>query len=178
QKGVGAFAPARRVEQDATALVSTTEDIRQRGWRLETRVLSLQRIIAPARVTAALDLADDGMVFELVRLRFVDDLPISLQTAYLAAQLCPTLDEDDLGGSLYRLLESRYGLRLWNGRETLRARGANDIEASHLGIQPGAPVMYAERVTYAADGAAVEYLEAVWRGDRYDFKVALNRPAV
>jgi DNA-binding GntR family transcriptional regulator len=38
------------------------------------------------------------------------------------------------------------------------------------------PVMYMERTTYAADGVAVEYLEAVWRGDRYDFKVTLSRP--
>ena len=36
--------------------------------------------------------------------------------------------------------------------------------------------MFAERLTYASTGAAVEYLEAAWRGDRYDFKVALTRP--
>jgi DNA-binding GntR family transcriptional regulator len=35
--------------------------------------------------------------------------------------------------------------------------------------------MYAERITYAADGRPVEYLEAIWRGDRYDFKVTLTR---
>ena len=37
------------------------------------------------------------------------------------------------------------------------------------------PVMHMERVTYAATGEAVEYLEAVWRGDRYDFTVSLSR---
>ena len=36
--------------------------------------------------------------------------------------------------------------------------------------------MYMERVTYAATGEAIEYLEAVWRGDRYDFTVTLSRP--
>ena len=43
-------------------------------------------------------------------------------------------------------------------------------------IQEGTPVMYAERTTYAANGTPVEYLEAVWRGDRYDFAVTLTRP--
>ena len=61
--------------------------------------------------------------------------------------------------------------------ETLRARGATDYEARMLDVAEGTPVMYAERVTYAADGVAVEYLEAVWRGDRYDFKLSLTRPA-
>jgi DNA-binding GntR family transcriptional regulator len=36
--------------------------------------------------------------------------------------------------------------------------------------------MYAERVTYTSTGQPAEYLEAVWRGDRYDFKVSLQRP--
>jgi len=30
--------------------------------------------------------------------------------------------------------------------------------------------MSAERSTFASNGVAVEYLESVWRGDRYDFQ--------
>ena len=115
-------------------------------------------------------------VYEVCRLRLVDDVPISVQTAYLPAALCPRLEENDLAASLYQLLESRYGLRLWSGRETLRARGATKHEARLLDVAEGTPVMHAERITYAANGLAVEYLEAVWRGDRYDFKVTLTRP--
>jgi len=61
-------------------------------------------------------------------------------------------------------------------QETLRARGATNHEALLLDIKEGAPVMHAERITYAANGIPVEYLDAVWRGDRYDFKVTLTRP--
>ncbi len=176
QKGVGSFAPARRVEQDLTALVSTTEDMRKRGWNLVTQVLGLQRRAASGGVAAALGLAPATAVFELRRLRIVDDAPLSLQTTYLPVSLCPTLEQDDLTGSLYHLLESRYSLRLWTARETVRARSATNEEAEALAVPPGSPVLYAERTTYAADGQPVEYLEAVWRGDRYDFKVTLTRP--
>lgn len=178
QKGVGSFAPARRVEQELTHLVSTTEDMRQRGWNLQTRLLSLRQLPAPAQIAEALNLAAEARLFELRRLRLVDGAPASLQTAYLPAELCPTLEQDDLTASLYNLLESRYGLRLWTGREMLRARAAAVEEAELLDTEPGAPVMYAERITYAVDGTAVEYLEAVWRGDCYDFKVSLARPGV
>lgn len=176
QKGVGSFAPVRRVEEDLTALVSTTEDMRRRGWPLVTKVLGIQQIPAAPHIAQALELPEGDPVFELRRLRLVDETPLSLQIAYLPAALCPSLAENDLTGSLYRLLESRYGLRLWTGRETLAARGASLEEADWLEIEPGAAVMYAERITYAADGRAVEYLEAVWRGDRYDFKLNLARP--
>jgi GntR family transcriptional regulator len=99
-----------------------------------------------------------------------------VQTAYLPAALCPKLEEADLTSSLYGLLESRFGLRLWTGREVLRARGATPHEAQLLDIREGTPVMYAERTTYSVNGTPVEYLEAVWRGDRYDFTVTLSRP--
>jgi len=177
QKGVGSFAPARRFEQDLTLLVSTTEDMRQRGWSLVTRVISVTQEPAHAHVAAALELADGAVVYELRRLRVVEDAPISLQIAHLPAALCPRLEENDLSASLYRLLEGRYGLRLWSGRETLRARGATESEAKLLCIDEGAPVMAAERITYAANGTPVEYLEATWRGDRYDFVLALSRPS-
>jgi GntR family transcriptional regulator len=176
QKGVGSFAPVRRFEQDLTQLVSTTEDMRQRGWSLLTRVVSLQRLPAASHVARALEIVAASEVYELCRLRLVDDVPSSVQTAYLPAALCPKLEENDLAASLYRLLESRYGLRLWSGRETLCARGATEREARLLDISEGTPVMHAERITYAANGLAVEYLEAVWRGDRYDFKVTLTKP--
>ncbi len=45
-----------------------------------------------------------------------------------------------------------------------------------MDVAEGTPVMYAERITYAVNGVAVEYLEAIWHGDRYDFKVTLTRP--
>ena len=45
-----------------------------------------------------------------------------------------------------------------------------------LDIPDGAPVIYAERITYTADGVASEYLEAVWCGDRHEFKASLTHP--
>jgi GntR family transcriptional regulator len=176
EKGKGSFAAARRVEQDLTQLVSTTEAMRQRGWSMITRVLSLEKIPASVHVAHALELDPQTAVYELRRLRIVDESPLSVQAAYLSETLCPQLEENDLGGSLYRLLEGRYGLRLWTGQETLRARGATGLEARLLQVRKGAPVMYAERITYSSMGEAVEYLEAVWRGDRYDFMVTLQRP--
>jgi GntR family transcriptional regulator len=176
EKGKGSFAAVRRVEQELTQLVSTTEDMRRRGWSLTTRVVSLEQISSSPYVAHTLELPVGAPVYELCRLRIVDGEPLSLQTAYLPLELCPKLEENDLAGSLYRLLETRYGLRLWTGKEVLRARCTAPHEAQLLQIRDNSPVMYMERVTYAAIGVAVEYLEAVWRGDRYDFKVTLSRP--
>jgi GntR family transcriptional regulator len=176
EKGKGSFATTRRVEHELTNLVSTTEAISKRGWTVATRVISLRYLPAPPAVAQALELGPEDHIYELRRVRIVEGAPLSVQTAFLAAHLCPKLDENDLTSSLYRLLETRYGLRLWAASETLRARGATQDEAKLLEVRKGTPVMFAVRVTYTSTGKAVEYLEAAWRGDRYDFKVTLARP--
>lgn len=175
EKGRGSFAAVRRVEHELTQLVSTTEDMRKRGWSLTTRLISIEQIPATAKISRALELPEGSLCYKLCRLRMVDGEPISLQTPYLPVERCPNLEEHDLTRSLYRLLETTYGLRLWAGQETLRARCVLPHEQELLQVSKGSPVMYMERVTYAVGGEAVEYLEAVWRGDRYDFKVSLSR---
>lgn len=176
EKGIGTFAAIRRVEEELTQLVSTTEAMRRRGWSLTTRVVSLVKMVVPTAAARSLELEPEANVYELKRIRIVENEPLSLQTSYLPAYLCPKLETNDLTGSLYRLLETRYDLLLWTGRETLQARGATPSEAQHLQVTAGIPVMYSERISYSSTGIPVEYLEAIWRGDRYDFKVTLTRP--
>jgi GntR family transcriptional regulator len=178
EKGRGSFAAVRRVEHELTKLVSTTEDMRKRGWALTTRLVSVETVPTPARVADALEVQEGEPCYKLCRLRIVDGDPISIQTPYLPTALCPDLEQNDLTQSLYRLLETRYGLRLWTGHETLRARCTLPQEEGLLDVPECTPVMYMERVTYTVTGHAVEYLEAVWRGDRYDFKVSLSRAQV
>jgi GntR family transcriptional regulator len=176
QKGKGSFVANRRVESEVTQLVSTTEDMRRRGWDLTTRVLSIKLVTPASKIAEALELLQGSSVYQLTRLRIVKGKPLSLQTAYLPANLYPDLEKHDLSASLYYLSENVYQQRYWTAREVLRARVATRPEATLLKIRLGAPVMYAERVTFSATGAAIEYLEAVWRGDLYDFAVSLSRP--
>ncbi len=176
EKGKGSFAAVRRVEHEVSDLVSTTADMQRRGWALQTRVISIKEISAPRHVAQALEISINAPVYELCRLRLVDDEPLSLQTTFAPAALCPNLVQNDLTQSLYYLYENRYNLRLWTGRETLRARCVTTVEAELMAVPENTAVMAMERTIYAANGVAVEYLEAVWRGDRYDFKVTLSRP--
>jgi GntR family transcriptional regulator len=63
EKGVGSFAAIRRVEHELTHLVSTTEDMRRRGWSLTTQLVSLKRIPAAPYVAHAVEVPDaDGLL--------------------------------------------------------------------------------------------------------------------
>ena len=176
RRGKGSFVAVRRIESDVTALVSTSQDMQRRGWNLTTRVLKLERVVPPAEAARALELGRGARVYVLTRVRLVGGKPLSLQTAYLPARLYPELETHDLAQSLYHLSENVYHLQYATGREVLRARAATRHEAAILKLRAGASVMYCERVTFTQQGTPMEYLEAVRRGDKYDFTVNLSRP--
>ena len=117
-------------------------------------------------------------VFRLRRLRFADEEPLGVQTAYIAMRLVPKIDELSFAGaSLYDVLATRYALFPAAARETHQAVAVTDPVAALLRVQPGSPAFAAERLTSLADGRPLEYVKSIMRGDRYRIVLDLTRPA-
>lgn len=51
---------------------------------------------------------------------------------------------------------------------------ATDEEALVLEIPAGAPVFVIDRTSFDQNEKPVEYLHALWRGDRYDLQIHLS----
>ncbi len=174
ERGRGTFVRRKRVELDVTRLSSTSEDMRTRGWEPASRVLSVKRITPRHLVASALQASDDELVWELHRLRLGDGEPISLQWSYVPCATAPDLDQHDLSGSLYYMLKNEYGIFLESADQVIRTRSATELEAELLEIHEGAPLFVITRTSYDDDGEPVEYVNALWRGDRYDLRVHLT----
>jgi GntR family transcriptional regulator len=173
EKGRGTFLRRRRVELDLTQLCSTTDDLKSRGWIPSSRLISVKQVPPRAHVLHNLALSDGSMVWEIFRLRLANDEPISLQWSYLPETLTPGLDQKDLAGSLYNILSNSYGIELNTADQVVRTRATTLEEAELLDIEEGAPVFEFSRTTFDQFNRPVEYLDAIWRGDRYDLHVRL-----
>jgi GntR family transcriptional regulator len=174
EKGRGTFLRRRRVELDLTQLCSTTDDLKSRGWVPGSRLISVKRIPPRAHIQHNLALSEGDMVWEIYRLRLADDEPISLQWSYIPESLTQGLDQKDLDGSLYYTLKNFYGIELKAADQIVRTRPTTLEEAELLETREGAPVFDFSRTTFDQYARPVEYLEAIWRGDRYDLHVHLN----
>ena len=71
-----------------------------------------------------------------------------------------------LDGSLYELLEVRFGQRPHRAKETLEPVTAGVREAEALDVAEGAPLMLVERTAYARTGEPLEFAHDLFRGDR------------
>jgi GntR family transcriptional regulator len=171
RQGRGTFVARRRLAFDLTRLYSITDDLLARGWQPGTRLLGLQALVAPPDIQRVLKLPRRARVWELYRVRLADGEPVSLVRSYLPEQLTPGLDQHDLTGSVNRVLEQGYGLRLHTADQIVRTRGATAEEAALLDVPEGEPVFVITGVAYDHNEVPLEYLDSIWRGDRYDLQV-------
>ncbi|MEU3605496.1 GntR family transcriptional regulator [Streptomyces sp. NPDC035033] len=118
-------------------------------------------------VSAALQLDQDELVVQLLRLRLLDGRPAMLERmTYTAAVGRPLFDADLDAGSIYALLTDQ-GVDLHSARHTFDAVAADATDARLLEVPEGSPLLRERRLTTDSSGVPIE-----WSDDRYRPDVA------
>ena len=177
KQGKGTFVAEPKIEQGLLELTSFTEDMRQRGLSPSTRPLGVHAEPASKRVARALDLGIDTRVVVVERLRLADGVPMALERSHLAYEVGVPLLDEDLSGSLYDVIENKFGIQLARARQTLEPVSATANEAEILEVEEGAPLLALERTSFSSLGRPIEFVRSLYRGDRYKFVVELQRRA-
>jgi GntR family transcriptional regulator len=107
-----------------------------------------------------------SLVVDIVRIRLADAVPLSLERVRLPADLVPGLLELPLGGSIYDLLDQRYGMKPHEVVEHLEVVEASPDEAALLGVTDRAALLAITRTSRTAGGATFEYSNDLFRADR------------
>jgi len=170
EKGKGTFIARPKFKRDLLGLTSLTEEMKQRGYKVTTKVLEMKVITASKEVAHKLEIAPDEKVIKIDRLRSANHQPFFIETSFLPFELCPGLIEDDLAkNSLYFLLEEKYGLILNNAIISIEAVSANVYHSTLLKVKKGTPLLLLEQTTYLNTGQPIQFLKAVCRSDKYKY---------
>lgn len=175
-RGKGTFVSAINLEKDFRQVLSFTEEMQARGMRPKSKVLSFEVVPADQESVSALQLSPRESVVSLRRIRFANSLPVGIEWSRIPLSLCPDLLETfDPSGSLYAVLEQRYGIRLAIAEEIIEAGLASVEEARLLKAAAKSPLFLFTRVSYVESGAPVEFVKSVYRADRYKIVNRLAR---
>ncbi|GAA2632502.1 GntR family transcriptional regulator [Actinomadura fulvescens] len=171
--GKGTFV-ARPKVQMPKELVSFTEDMLARGLRPGSVDLA-HRTVAMDAGLARLFEADPGSpVHVLERLRLADGEPMAVERSHILASAAPDLpSRRPEGASLFRVLETEYGILLDAGEQTIEAGPVGPEDAGLLGIEPGSAVFFMRQRTFSRD-VCVEVAMATYRADRYRIHLGLE----
>jgi len=174
--GIGTFVAAPKLTYAALHLLGFTEEALRQGGIAQSRVLEQIIMPPPPHVAARLQLPSNELVVKIVRLRFLGELPLLLETSFVPAAPCVGLAQAELASqSLYALLERAYGIRLARSHQTFEATIANDYEQQLFKLQPGAAMILLEGVAYSETEQPIEYFKTIYRGDRFKFALESQR---
>jgi GntR family transcriptional regulator len=174
KRGTGTFVAEPFVEQGLGGLYSFIHTLESQGRLPSSKLLGFQALIDD-RASPLLAGSPDGLVYEIKRLRLVDGEPFAIETTYVPSGCGDKLPVERLEKDpLYDLLEEFCGLRVAHAEETLRPITIERAEAQLLGVSADEPAFLVERIGYAAE-RPVELRISLIRGDRYRFKVRLER---
>lgn len=173
QRGVGSFVLPRRMDHPLESMVGFTEDMQARGLRPTSRILRIEQVAPPQECLARVPLEPGTQMLRIKRVRLANDQPVGVHDACLVG-VDFTRTDLERAGSLYALL-GRSGIHLCDCEETLDAVAADKDAAVLLGVPVGAPLLRAVRYSWDEHGQFIEYVEALYRADLYQYRIRLTR---
>ncbi len=173
RRGSGTYInrPGRRIEQPLSRLTSFTQDMQLRGLKTDADWLSRISGLPTPEEALKLSISPGERVSRFRRLRRADGIPLAIENAVIPNRFLP--NPELVEGSLYAALDVR-GLKPVRALQRLHASALVAADAKLLDQPTGSPALFIERISYLADGRAVEYTRSCYRGDSYDFLAELT----
>ena len=173
QRGRGTFVAPPKLAHSPEPTGSLTDTLEGRGIKPAWRLLSIGDELPPREVAEHLEVSGDATLLCVRRLRLADDEPIGIHVAHVAPAFRHLVDEGRL--SLGRSLDYLNVGRALDGsraERVLDAVAASDTDAGALGIETGTPLLRVRRTVVAKEGKPIEHLSAVYRGDRFEYRIS------
>ena len=166
RKGLGTFVRRDVIDYDVRSLVSFTEKARAAGKKPSTELLTFGKLAAAKVeefIRTTLQVESDAVLWEMERVRSVDQVPVILEHRYVVHRHCPKLTKAQAEGSLYHA---------WTATHALKIGGAD--EAKHLRTGPESTALEVVSVGYLENELPLWWERTLYRGDLYEFHSRLG----
>lgn len=177
EKGRGTFVrEPRRADLVVQEMRGFYEELTERGYTIETEVLSLVTEPSSADEATLLNVPTGTDIIRVVRLRYADGAPICVTETVVVAGRFPGLAERDLrSGSLYQVLRDDYDVVVRGGHRMIEAVAADRAHARHLGARAGSPLLKLSSINNDQQDEPFELFTAWYRADRTTFQITVSQ---
>ena len=121
-----------------------------------------------------LDLKDNEQVQKSIRVRFYQEKPFSHLTTYVPEEIGRLYTKEDLSKNPLHQLFKLNGIQVQSADQSLTAALADPERAAALGVEPGSALLFLRRLVKDSLGRPIEYLEAAYQPERYEYKMKLR----
>ena len=150
---------------DPTQTVNFTNMALSQGRIPKTEILSVKRMLAPKKAVDLLKLAPFSEVYQVNRVRYLEDRPVVYVTHYIRPEFFPNLLSFDLSQSLTDIYREHYGMTYQKTRYRVSTSSLLGQSVQPLRATSGSPAMAIERVNYNQYDELIDCDIEYWRHD-------------
>jgi GntR family transcriptional regulator len=161
-----------RLDPGLDRLKGFTEEMREIGRVPSSKILE-REVTTDSSITSMFGLAADAQVLKLVRIRYGDGIPLSHEVAWYNLVAAPGLLDGDITKSMYAQLAD-CGAPLAYAEQTIEAASPTAEECKIFGFAEPIPCLLLKRRSYGHDAQMLEYVEGLFRGDLYTYRLKMR----
>lgn len=175
QQGRGTFTlpPPRRLRR--ANFSGMLENIVDFELHTKVRVLTFAKVTLAEPVARWLECAPGAPGLKIVRVRSDSQTPFSHTTCYLPEPEADLVSEESLGNRTVIATLAAAGVSTVTAEQRLSATVAGVEVARLLKLDVGAPLISMTRVVRNEHRRPVELIQALYRPDKYEYRVNLSR---
>lgn len=151
------------------------ENLLMVGLKTKIEIVDFDYVAAAPEVAKALAVVPGTEVQRSVRVRSRAGVPLSFTTSYVPASLGRTYGRKQLARQPLLALLEQAGVLIGSADQTISATLADTVVAPRLKVRVGSALLSVTRTVSDQDGRPVEYINILYRPDRYQYRMKLAR---
>lgn len=171
QRGIGSIVLDNKIHDNITTITSFTNELKSKGYEVETILISLRLTDADLRVSGALNIQEGENVWEIKRVRVANGKKVAYMTTYMPVKLFPNLNKHHCVTSLYDYVEKECGYTINNADRGVEAVIASEEVKELLDLKEITPLLYIQQVAQLKSGECFEYAQSYYLGYNLTLKV-------
>lgn len=150
-----------------------TEEMRELGKVPSSRIMA-REVVEDRSISSIFGMPSTTPLLKLTRIRYGDEVPLSREVAWYNLKAAPALEHGDLSGSVYAFLADQCGAKLVECEQTIEATIPTRQECELFDFEDPIPCLLIKRHSYTHDRQMMEYVEGLFRGDMYRYRLKLS----
>ena len=171
RQGKGTFVSYKKQNLTYAKMQGFTEIAKNKNLNVKNKILKFELKTPSNKVKEYLQLEDtDSLVFQIERIRFIDDEPTILEKIYIPEYMCPALSEDLVSNnSIYKLYREKYLHKTQIAKQVINPIILNKSQSKTLNVDSNTLALKIDRVVFTDKDEVLEYTSSLFITDTSPF---------
>lgn len=176
RQGKGTFVSYKKQNLTYEKMQGFTEIAEGKKLKVKNKILKF-KLDKPSNVIKEyLQLKDDSsLVFQIERVRFIDEDPTILEKIYIPEYMCPNLNKELIDkNSLYKLYREKYMHKTQRAKQVINPIMLGKSQSKLLNVDLNSLALKIDRVVFTDKEEVLEYTSSLFITNKHQYEIILN----